>query len=86
MNALFGMTAIVCFFLLSTTEGQAASKCATKYANCQQTCKDNSVGGKNFGVTLWDSSRSKDCFNGCSTERMQCKAQTSTSGEATKSR
>ena len=49
-----------------------AAGCATTYATCQQTCKNYSAGGKDFGVGLWDASRSKACFQGCLTERNKC--------------
>jgi hypothetical protein len=58
--------------LLLLTPSAEAAGCGPAYASCQQTCRDNSVGGKNFGVGLWDASRSKACFQGCSSERTQC--------------
>jgi hypothetical protein len=85
-NRLLSATTLSLGFLLLSSIGpaNAADECGSKYATCQQTCRNHSAGGKDFGVSLWSASRSKDCFNGCSTERMQCKVQSANIGSATK--
>ena len=56
----------------SIASANAAGCAPTTYAACQQTCTNYSAGGKDFGVGLWDASRSKACFQGCTSERNRC--------------
>jgi len=58
--------------LAGIASANAGGGCAPAYASCQQTCRNYSAGGKDFGVALWDASRSKACFQGCLTERNKC--------------
>jgi hypothetical protein len=58
--------------LFASIASANAAGCAPTYATCQQTCKNYSAGGKDYGVGLWDASRSKACFQGCLTERNKC--------------
>jgi hypothetical protein len=60
--------------------------CDPDYSRCQQDCRNHSVGGKDYGVGLWDASRSKACFQGCSTARTQCKVGSMKRGTATERR
>src|SRR6478609_1163094 len=69
--------ASISFLILTVNAADAAvalgrAGCQPDYGRCQQTCKDNSAGGRNYGVSLWDASRSKACFQGCSSQRNAC--------------
>jgi hypothetical protein len=82
-NIIRFLTAAIIFAaqtILLTSSADAAvalgrAGCEPNFSRCQQTCKDNSVGGKNYGVGLWDSSRSKSCYQSCSSARNQCRIQ-----------
>ena len=68
----------------SITSANAAACAPTTYAACKQTCTNYSAGGKDFGVGLWDASRSKACFQGCLTERNKCNMEPLTRGSASR--
>ena len=76
MRKLITLTAASIAFgtqlLAAIASASAAGGCAPAYGSCQQTCRNYSAGGKDFGVALWDASRSKACFQGCLTERNKC--------------
>jgi len=69
--------------LFASIASANAAGCAPTYATCQQTCRNYSVGGKDYGVGLWDASRSKACFQGCLTERNKCNIASIAHGSAT---
>ena len=70
--------------LFASIASANAAGCTPTYAACQQTCKNYSAGGKDFGVGLWDASRSKACFQGCLTERNKCNMEPLTRGSASR--
>jgi hypothetical protein len=81
MREVYVLAAVLSAQLLlaiAPAQAQAPGGCQADYLRCQQTCKDNSIGGKNFGVGLWDASRSKACFDSCPVARRQCNLRTAT--------
>ena len=75
--------ASIAFGMFASIASANAAGCSSTYVACQQTCKNYSAGGKDFGVGLWDASRSKACFQGCTTERNKCNMASLTRGSAT---
>ena len=87
MRKLITLTAASIAFgtqlLAAIASANAAGNCAPAYASCQQTCRNYSAGGKDFGVALWDASRSRACFAGCLTERNRCNSASIGQGSTT---